>query len=146
MLGVSARGFGIVRYRSKVAFSPRAESWGTGHFVTPRPDGETGVADAALAPDGKHLAVVANLDTKQFQLYLTTPGDLSLKKATPLPVVGCKIAWRPDGQELVVVQAGADCRQDAGQMLRVPIDKPTGVVPLVARGDNPAYQPLQPGG
>jgi beta-lactam-binding protein with PASTA domain len=136
-------GFGIVRYRSQVPYSPRASDWGKGTFVTPRdPDGETGVIAEALSPDGKHLAAVANLDTPEFRLYLAEPGDLRLEKAKPLPLQACKVAWRADSQELVIVQEGPDCSQGTGQLLRVSVDKPTEAEALSANGDNPAFQPL----
>jgi len=140
---VGANGFGIVLYKSQVPFSPRAGDWGTGTFITPRDAaGGTGVIDEAISPDGKHVAAVANLDTPEFRLYLTVPGDLRLTKAKPLPVQACKVAWRADSQELVIVQAGAQCDEPTGQLSRVSVDKPTEAVALSADGDNPAFQPL----
>jgi beta-lactam-binding protein with PASTA domain len=136
-------GFGIVRYKSSVPFSPRAGDWGTGTFITPRDAaGGTGVIDEAISPDGKHVAAIANLDTPEFRLYLTVPGDLRLTKAKPLPIQACKVAWRADSQELVIVQSGAACDEPTGQLSRVSVDKPTTAVALSADGDNPAFQPL----
>jgi hypothetical protein len=140
---VGDKGFGIVRYRSSVPFSARASDWGKGHFVTPLdPDGRVGVIDAAISPDGKHLAAVANLDTSEFRLYLTKPDDLRLDKAKALPVQACKVAWRADSQEIVIVQSGALCDQATGQLSRIDIAQPTRAVALSADGDNPAFQPL----
>jgi hypothetical protein len=134
---------GIVRYKSSVPFSPRASDWGTGRFITPRdPNGQTGVIDEAISPDGKHVAAIANLDTPEFRLYLTVPGDLRLTKAQPLAVQGCKVAWRADSQEVVVLQEDAQCTQVTGQLVRIDLADPTKAVSLAVGGDNPAFQPL----
>jgi beta-lactam-binding protein with PASTA domain len=139
----SNRGFGIVRYTSSVPFSPRQDDWGAGRFITPRdPAGQKGVIDEAISPDGKHVAAVANLDSPDFRLYLTVPGDLRLTKAKALPVQACKIAWRADSQEIVIVQAGAACGEDTGQLSRIDLADPTTAKALSADGDNPAFQPL----
>ena len=143
---VGKRGAGIVRYRSRQAFSPRASDWGRGTFVTPLDAaGGTAVIDAAISPDGKQLAAIANLDTSEFRLYLTTPDDLRLEKAKPLPVQACKVVWRPDSAEVAIVQAGATCGQATGQIARIDVAKPTEAKVLVAGGDNPAFQPLRVG-
>ncbi len=138
---------GIIRYRSEDAFSPRADSWKGGDFVTPvDPSGGTGVIDIAIAPDGKSVAVVSNLDSPEFRLAFADIDDLGLEKARRRPVQACKVVWRPDGQEVVVVQAGADCGQPTGQLFRIAADRDADAVPLSASGDNPSFQPLLAGG
>lgn len=140
---VGKKGFGIVRYESKEAFSPRASDWTGGNFVTPLDETRaTGVIDAAISPDGKRVALAANVDTAQFRLYLTSLDDLALEQAKPLPVQACKVIWRPDGREVVVVQAGENCDQETGQLFRISVDKTSEAIPLSAAGDNPAFQPL----
>ena len=51
------------------------------------------------------MAAVANFETDAFQLYLGKPKDFLLTEAKPQGVRACKVAWRSDGLELVVVQA-----------------------------------------
>lgn len=139
--------FGIVRYRSDQEFSPRASSWTRGEFVTPLDrSGGTGVRDLAVAPDGKRIAVVSNIDSPEFRLTFTTLDDLGLEKAKRRPVQACKVVWRPDGKEVVIVQAGERCDQATGQLLRLEADREADAVPLSASGDNPSFQPLAAGG
>ena len=66
-----------------------------------------GVIDLAISPDGKRMAAVANFDSDAFQLYLGKPKDFLLTDAKPQACSACKVAWRSDGQEIVVVQADA---------------------------------------
>jgi beta-lactam-binding protein with PASTA domain len=131
--------FGIVQYTSKRPFSARRSDWRGGGFVTRRAEGR-GVIDAAISPDGKRLAAVANLDTPVFQLYLTTPGDIELR-AKPLPVPACKVMWI-DSENLALVKLGESCDQDDGEIVRINVNKPTESKPVAAPGDNPAFQPL----
>lgn len=139
--------FGIVRYRSDEAFSPRADSWRGGEFVTPLDaKGGTGVIDLAVSPDGKQIGVVSNIDSAEFRLAFTTLDDLGLEQAKRRPVQACKVVWRPDGKEVVIVQSGAGCEQQTGQLLRLAVDKVADAVPLSASGDNPSFQPLTGGG
>ena len=98
--------FGMVRYTSKKAFSPDAKDWGKGKFVTDITQaGTKGVLDFSISPDGKRMAAVANFETDAFQLYVGKPKDFLLAEAKLAPVRACKVAWRSDGLELVVVQA-----------------------------------------
>jgi beta-lactam-binding protein with PASTA domain len=137
-----AREFGIVRYRSQVPFSARASDWRGGEFVTPTDRGGTGVRDLAISPDGKRIAVVSNLDSGEFRLAIAKADDLRLEDARRLPVQACKVIWRPDGKEVVIVQAGALCTQPTGQLFRIEVDRSPEAVPLAASGDNPSFQPL----
>jgi beta-lactam-binding protein with PASTA domain len=139
----SAKGFGIVQYTSKRAFSGRKADWGKGEFVTPRSGGK-GVFDVALSPDGKRLAAIANVDSPTPQLYLTTPDDISLHKAKPLPIGACKVVWL-DSRILALVKLG-DCTQAIGEIVRVSVDDPTRTTQITAAGDNPTFQPLSAGG
>jgi beta-lactam-binding protein with PASTA domain len=134
------RRFGIVQYRSKRPFSPRKSDWRGGGFVTPRGEGK-GVLDAAISPDGKRLAAVANLDTAVPQLYLTTPDDIGLRKTKPLPIPACKVMWI-DSENLALVKLGSQCQPDGGELVRINVNDPSTSKPIAAPGDNPAFQPL----
>jgi hypothetical protein len=57
-------------------------------------------------------------------------------------VRACKVAWRSDGQEIVVVQADQFCAEPNGQLARMPVKKPSAQQLLGFSGDNPAFQPL----
>jgi WD40 repeat protein len=133
--------FGIVRYTSKKAFSPDAKDW-KGKFVTDVSTPGKGVLDFSLSPDGKRMAAVANFETDAFQLYLGKPKDFTLAEAKAQNVRACKVAWRSDGLELVVVQADELCFDSNGQLARMPVDQPTKQQSLGPSGDNPAFQPL----
>jgi hypothetical protein len=137
--------FGIVRYKSKRAFSASKADWGKGKFVTPlSPD--KAVIDAAISPDGKRLAAVANLATPAPQLYITTPDDLELRKTKPL-IAGCKVMWI-DSQILAVVKFGDNCDESAniGEIFSINVADPTKISPLAPIGDNPTFEPLSAGG
>ena len=116
--------FGIVRYTSKKAFSPDAKDW-KGKFVTDITNPGKGVIDFSISPDGKQMAAVANFETDAFQLYLGKPKDVRLAEAKPQNVRACKVAWRSDSLELVVVQADELCFDSNGQLARMPVDQPT---------------------
>jgi beta-lactam-binding protein with PASTA domain len=137
--------FGIVRYTSKKAFSPDAKDWGKGKFVTDISNPGKGVIDFSISPDGKQMAAVANFDTDAFQLYLGKPKDVLLTEAKAQNVRACKVAWRSDGVELVVVQADELCQEANGQLARMPVGQPTKQQSLGFSGDNPVFQPLSLG-
>jgi beta-lactam-binding protein with PASTA domain len=140
----STKGPGIVRYTSKRAFSARASDWGKGEFVTRRAPGK-GVIDAAISPDGKRLAAIANIDTPVPQLYLTTPDDLRLEKAKPVQVSACKVMWL-DSRFLALVKLGETCAQEIGEIVRIDVDDPAKTSPLATAGDDPTFEPLSAGG
>jgi beta-lactam-binding protein with PASTA domain/Tol biopolymer transport system component len=145
-LGVKKLGrFGIVRYESKKAFSPDPRDWGNGEFVTDTSKRRKGVIDMAISPDGKRAAFVANFDSDAFQLYLGQPTDFMLAAANPQGLRACKVAWRSDGKELVVVQADEVCSEDIGELVRVPVNNTDGQTLLGLSGDNPVFQPLRLG-
>ena len=70
------------------------------------------------------------------------PGDFLLTNAKPTGVRACKLAWRSDGRELVVVQADEACGEEVGALVRLPVADPKQQTELNASGDNPAFQPL----
>ena len=133
-------------YTSKKAFSPEAKDWGKGKFVTDISNPGKGVIDFSISPDGKQMAAVANFDSDAFQLYLGKPKDFLLTEAKPQVVRACKVAWRSDGLELVVVQADEQCCIEAnGQLARMPVGQPSKQQTLGSSGDNPVFQPLSLG-
>jgi hypothetical protein len=137
--------FGMVRWkvkRGKPAFSPDVSDWTKGHFVTDIDKTNKGVIDAALSPDGKRLALITNQGSSFFRLWLGKPGDFLLTSAKPTPVRACKLAWRGDGRELMVVQADAQCGENVGGLVRAPVDDLRNQKELNAAGDDPAFQPF----
>jgi beta-lactam-binding protein with PASTA domain len=141
--GIKAQGtFGMVKYTSKVPFSPNAADWGKGEFETDTSTPNKGVIDMAISPDGRQLAAVSNLETDDFQLYLTKPDNTGLEDAKAQEVQACKADWRADSRELVVVQGACD-RLVVGNIIRFET-KTKRQRPLKVGGDNPVYQPLLP--
>jgi hypothetical protein len=57
-------------------------------------------------------------------------------------VRACKIAWRSDGEGLVVVQADEGCQESVGSLVRLPTKNPTDQNEVGFNGDNPVFQPL----
>jgi hypothetical protein len=55
------------------------------------------------------------------------------------------VAWRGDGEQLVVVQADEFCQEEVGSLARLPIKDVTQQTQVGFRGDNPVFQPLTPG-
>jgi beta-lactam-binding protein with PASTA domain len=134
--------FGMVQWKTKTPFSSDPDEYSKGEIVTPTSEPGEGVLDAAISPDGKRMAVVSLGANGRAELSLTKRGDFSLADAEPLGVRACKVIWRPDGQEMVIVQAD-DCIGSAtGDLLRLAIDNPTKQLQLKLGGDNPVFQPL----
>ena len=134
--------FGMLRWRSKKPFSPDPNDWGSGKLVTDTSKGNEGVLDAAFSPDGTRLALASNQGGGPFQLYLAKKGDFLLTSAKPTGVRACKIAWRSDGEALVVVQADEDCQESVGSLVRLPFKNPKEQTEVGFNGDNPVFQPL----
>ena len=115
--------FGIARWRlkkDKPAFSASAADWNKGRFVSDVAKPGKGALDAALSPDGKQLAVVSNQGSSFFKLFLTEPGDYKLEEREAARAIrACKVAWRGDSQELIVVQADAGCAEQTGTLSRL---------------------------
>ena len=99
---------GMIRYHSEVPFSANPDDWESKGFVTDVSAPAQGVLDAAWSPvDGKQLAAVV-LDGKgRTNLLLTTGDDLGIANGKPLGIRACKVIWRPDGQQVVVVRSDA---------------------------------------
>ena len=54
----------------------------------------------------------------------------------------CKVVWRSDGAELLVIQSDAGCGENVGTLARVSAGRTRELETLNARGDDPVYQPL----
>jgi Tol biopolymer transport system component len=134
--------FGMFRWRSKKPFSTDPNDWGTGKLVTDVSKNNEGVLDAAFSPDGTQLALASNQGGGPYQLYLAKAGDFLLTNAKPTGVRACKIAWRSDGEALVVVKADKDCQESVGSLVRLPVKNPKEQTELGFNGDNPVFQPL----
>lgn len=136
--------FGLMLYRSSVPFSAKASAWGRGEAVTDTTRTGEGALAGAFSPDGKQLAVAANIGGGVSVLYLTTPDDFTLTQATKTNAAACRLAWRPDSAELAIT-SNPGCRPDAaGPVVRFDPAHPTRPTPVAPQGDNPAWQPLPP--
>jgi Tol biopolymer transport system component len=142
--------FGMVRWRlrhGKKPFSTDPGDWSKGHFVTDLSQKGKGVLDAAISPDGKRLAVIANFGSGAFRLWLANdPNDFLLTSAKQTPVRACKLAWRGDSQEVMVIQSSATCSEEVGALVRVPVKQVRDEKTLNPSADDPSYQPVNIGG
>ena len=141
--------FGLARWRlkkDKPAFSADAADWNKGRFVSDVEKPGKGVLDAAISPDGKQLAVVSNQGSSFFKLFLTEPGDYKLESAKGTPVRACKVAWRGDSQELIVVQSDVGCAEQTGSLVRMSPNNTKDRRGVASTGDDPVYQPFVLGG
>jgi Tol biopolymer transport system component len=138
--------FGMVRYRSKKAFSPDPGDWKGGKIVTDTSKSGEGVLDASYSPDGSRMAIVSNQGGGPFQVFLAKRGDVLLTSAKTTNTRACQAIWRSDGRELVVVQKDERCEEPVGDLLRLPANDPSKQTQLNASGDNPVFQPLTLGG
>jgi dipeptidyl aminopeptidase/acylaminoacyl peptidase len=142
--------FGIVRWKvkqGKPAFSSDPADWGHGNFLTDISTPGKGVLDAAISPDGESLALVSNLGSSFYQLWFAKKGDFLLTSAKPTRQRACKVAWRGDGQQVMVVQADALCQEEVGSLVRFDLKDVQTQKELNAVGDDPAFQPINiPGG
>ena len=137
--------FGIVRWKvkaNKPAFSPNPDDWSRGHFVTDISSPNKGALDAAISPDGKRLAIISNEGSSFFRLWLAKPGDFLLTQAKPTPVHSCKLAWRGDSEELMVVEADALCQERVGSLVRFDVNDVNSQKQLGPLGNDPEFQPI----
>ena len=135
--------FGMFRWKSKKPFSTDPKDWGKGKLETDTSKTNEGVLDAAFSPDGTRLALVSNQGGGPFQLYLGKKDDFLLTAAKPTTVRACKVAWRSDGEALVVVQADEACQESVGALVRFSAKNPKDDQTEVGfNGDNPVFQPL----
>jgi beta-lactam-binding protein with PASTA domain len=140
--GFKGTEFGIVRWRSSEPYAADPDAWSKGRFVTDTSKPGEGVLDASISPDGTRMAVTKIGSSGRSELFVTKPGDWDLTSARRMGVLACKAVWRPDGRELLVVQADNCLTAPTGLLLRVPLDNPSQQRKLRLVGDNPSFQPL----
>jgi hypothetical protein len=139
--------FGLIEFVSNVAFSTQASLWGQGTVVTDIARPGHGMIAGAFSPDGKQVALVSNIGTSGFYVFLAPAADFKLAPpAKALPVTACQVAWRPDSQELAVMQADAACAAPLGNIVGVNPSSPTTSTAIATQAANPAWQPLSLGG
>ena len=136
--------FGMVQWKTKRPFSADPDDYSKGEIVTAtdptKPD--EGVLDAAFSPDGKQMAVVRQGANGRGELFMAKRGDFELADAERLGVRACKVNWRPDGVDLVVVQADDCLNSVTGDLVRLAVANPKEQQQLKLGGDNMAFQPL----
>ena len=140
---------GIVRYRVKdkrPSFSTDPSDWTHGHFVSDISRKGKAMIDAALSPDGKTLAMISNQGAQAFRLWLGKPGDFKLSSAKQTAARACKLAWRGDSKEIMLVQSDAACQEDVGELVRLEINATRSQQEINSVGDDPVFQPLTLGG
>jgi Tol biopolymer transport system component len=135
---------GMLGYRSKVPFSANPDDWKPQGFVTDTSKPGQGVIDAAFSPtDDKTVAVAVLGKDGRSELVFAKPDDLLLTDAKPQDVPACKVIWRPDGLQLVVVQADDCFAARTGELVRISAENPQqDQQSLELDGDNPVFQPL----
>ena len=101
-----------------------------------------GAIGAVYSPSGKNVALITNAGLPRFQLLVTPAGDLRDPAAPALPVRACEAAWRPDGEEVAVVQSDDSCSRPLGEIVRVDPRRPRATVTVSSGGRHPVYQPL----
>lgn len=139
--------FGLIEFVSNVAFSTQASLWGQGTVVTDISQPGHGVIAGAFSPNGKQVALAANIGTSGFYVFIAPAGDFKLAPpAKALAVSACQVAWRPDSQELAVMQADTACAAPLGNIVGVNPSSPTTLTPIATQAANPAWQPLSLGG
>ena len=142
--------FGIVRWKVKTgkpAFSEDPADWSKGKFLTDMDNSGKGVLDAEVSPNGKRLALVSNLGSSFYRVWLADdPEDFALSSAKPTAVRACKITWRGDSKVLMVVSADAECREDVASVERFDANNVRDQKELNPTGDDPSFQPLTIGG
>jgi hypothetical protein len=132
----------MVGFRSPRPFSADPADWKSQGFVTGVGKPGEGVLDAVPSPDGKQLAVVLRSANGTTNLLLAKPDDLPLANARALGVRACKVIWRPDGRQLVVVRNDDCLGTETGELIRLSIANPKVGRSIGLRGDNPTFQPL----
>ncbi len=137
---------GIMRWRLKPGkdpFSSKPSDWSKGRFVSDIERPNKIMIDATISPDGKQIAMISNLGSSRFQLFLGDVKDgFDIEKAKKTNVRACKVVWRSDGRELLVIQSDAICNEKVGALVRVGVTDLRVGEQLNASGDDPVYQPL----
>ena len=149
VLGTRNRGanFGLLAFTSNVPFSTHAADWGHGTLQTNASVPGQGVFAGEFSPDGKRMALVSNIGSSDFHLYVVPAGTFSPTPAQQLPVRACQASWRSDGQELAVMQPDGLCGPTAtGTVVGVDLSNPRTPTTLATHAAHPQWQPVANGG
>ena len=124
--------FAIRRYQATRAYADQPEQW-QGRTATSTATPGKGVLAVAFSPGGTRIAAVSNLLTDRFELVLADANDLELAEPKATGAPACDVAWRPDGQELAVVESDPACAQPLGNIVRFSIGAPGKPAPVEDR-------------
>ena len=139
--------FGLLAFTSNVPFSTHAADWGHGTLQTNASVPGQGVFAGEFSPDGKRMALVSNIGSSDFHLYIVPAGTFSPTPAQQLPVRACQVSWRSDGQELAVMQPDGLCSPTAtGTVVGVDLSNPRTPTTLATQAAHPQWQPVANGG
>ena len=140
--------FGILSFTSRVPFSADAAAW---HGALKSNDATQfrGVFAAAISPNGKQMALVANVGSANanvFSLYIVPAGDFTPTRSAQRLSPACQVAWRPDGLELAVMQAAGACNPSAsGSIIAFDPSSPRAVTEVATNAAHPVWQPVKQG-
>jgi beta-lactam-binding protein with PASTA domain len=149
VLGTRNQGanFGLLAFTSNVPFSTHASDWGHGSLQTDASVAGQGVFAGAFSPDGKRMALVSNIGSTDFHLYVAPVGNYSPTSSEQLPVRACQVSWRSDGQELAVMQPDGLCSPTAtGTLVGIDLSDPRRPTTLATHAAHPSWQPVPSGG
>lgn len=146
LVGASPRGAagpaGLLFFVTDTPFTIDADAW--------KRSGDSAEADvpgarlARFSADGRRLAVILGRPDGTFRLALTAADDLKLEQAKALRISACDVAWRSDGRELAIVQAGPTCPAGAlGTIVRLDPAQPSRAVTVALTGLHPSWEPLR---
>ena len=139
--------FGLLAFNSNVAFSTQASDWGHGTLQTNDSVAGQGVVAGAFSPNGKKMALVSNIGTGAFNLYIVRAGNFNPNVSQQLPVSACQVAWRSDSQAVAVMQPNGVCSSTAfGTISAINLATPRNPTTLTSLGAHPAWQPVATGG
>jgi hypothetical protein len=139
--------FGLLAFNSNVAFSAHASDWGHGSLQTNASTPGQGVVAGAFSPSGKKMALVSNIGSGNFFLFIVPAGNFNPTASQQLPVPACQVAWRPDSQAVAVMQPSGGCSATAlGTIAAVNLTDPRRPTNLATLGAHPAWQPVATGG
>jgi hypothetical protein len=138
--------FGLIEFNSNVPYSSHAADWGQGQVVTPMTSPGQGVIAGAFSPDGKQVALISNIGTLNFHVFLAARNDLGMAHASTLPIQACQVAWRSDGQMLAIMRADSACSQTTGDIYAIALNDPGTDHTVATQAANPAWQPVSTGG
>jgi hypothetical protein len=121
--------------------------WGHGNLQTNASVPGQGVFAGEFSPNGKRMALVSNIGSSDFHLYIVPAGVFSPTPAQQLPVRACQVSWRSDGQELAVMQPDGLCGPTAtGTIVGIDLSSPRMPTTLATQAAHPRWQPVVNGG